>query len=146
MSYTKQVEEALVEIEKTREFIISLDEHVLVAEEIIKDVPNATMSIAHDFGSLRGVIITIHAKHIDEVVCMLKKLSSKGYRLSCRNDYTAIKRATWTFKQPLHLSAFFDSPNSVCHFVKVGEHTVEDYKLVCSDGQDTDINLDEQEV
>ncbi len=93
------------------------------------------LSIGWHTGTVPGVLIAFRAATFDDVRPLLARLRLAGYRPKGEpEDYEELKRRTYNF-DPIRVMVFFDieKEGPSCKFEKVGQKTVDVFRLICDD-------------
>lgn len=156
MTIPKVIQEELGRIENTRKRILDMAPLVRFAEEAIakfKDLPGTSewrVSLGYGISSLQGVLLRADTLDLRELTVVRRWLRDKGLPAPSVEDYGAIGRRAWTYRQKdkpnLVFMAFVRAPyysdkleGQKCEFVQVGVTEEPVYELRC-DGKKLEEN------
>ena len=136
-------DQALAELDRTRERVIALKPQFDFAETIAAEFPDLHPSVSG--GSSSWVWLNTFTKSLREVRPLLAAIVRGGYHPQGRNDYTdeAVPRCTYGFSTARNgyggngiiVNVNLSSGEGGCRFEQTGEKTVPIFKIVCDGGE-----------
>ena len=135
-----EINEAIVDLEKKREFILLHADAITDCEPLkMKFIKNELrVRVGWEFGQLNGVLVSLNINKVSELSEVLKDLGNSGWHRATKepSDYAEIKRRTYELKKDgskakIHVSGFL--VGETCRFIESGKTETINYKLVCDE-------------
>jgi len=138
----EKIKEALKEIDKKKEYILSMQSEMYLVEELakyvktIQGVHNVRISVGWENGSIQGNMVKADFEDIRKTTEIRKWIRDKGFPAPKIDDYPELQRRTFTYvrkdKPNFSLLAFcYYGEGAVCKFIEVGKKEEPVYELKC---------------